>query len=119
MHRLLVLVCAACVVGAVVQPASTAREVTLLGTVGPGPSFFSLETLDEKLITRLKAGQYYFVIRDRSSLRNFHLYGPGIDRRTPVRAVHVYGWHLRLRKGIYTYVSDPQRGKMRQRFRVA
>lgn len=98
------------------QTAATARESLLYATVGPGP-ILSLDTGQEKTVTRVKAGRYYIVVRDRSVIRNFHLRGPGIDRRTPVKKVHAYEWHLRLRKGVYTYLSDPQ-SRTKKRFRV-
>lgn len=99
-----------------VQAAAPARESLLFATVGPGP-VLTLETGQEKTVTRIKAGRYYIVVRDRSVIRNFHLRGPGIDRRTPVKKVHAYAWHLRLRKGVYTFLSDPQ-SRTKKRFRV-
>ena len=116
MRRLLVL---ACVLAAAVtcgRAASATHEVLLFATVGPGPVLL-LQTPGLDDVKRIRAGRYYIVVRDRSIIRNFHLRGPGIDRRTPVVKVHAYAWHLRLRKGTYTFWSDPQ-GRTKKRFRV-
>ena len=33
---------------------------------------------------KLKAGTYIFKINDKSSIHNFHLTGPGVDKKTSV-----------------------------------
>ena len=118
LRNLVVPVLAALALLAVVPTASSQREILLFATVGPGP-ILTLETPALRTVTRLRAGRYYIVVRDRSITRNFHLRGPGVDRRTPVGAKpRAYPWHLRLRPGVYTYQSDPQSRTMKKRFRV-
>jgi plastocyanin len=48
-------------------------------------------------------------IRDRSPIHNFHLTGPGVDKKTSVPAVHTTKWTVTLKKGIYRFVCDPHR----------
>src|SRR5687767_2270392 len=52
---------------------------TVQGTVGPG---FTIDMkLGGKSLTRLKAGvRYRLRVSDRSSIHNFHLTGPGVNR---------------------------------------
>src|SRR4029450_9548974 len=58
---------------------SAALAKTVNGTVGPG--FTIGLTMHGKKVTKLKAGTAYrFVIRDRSSIHDFHLSGPGLNR---------------------------------------
>ena len=78
---------------------------TLTGTVGPG---FTI-TMNKKTV---KAGRYVIIIRDRSSIHNFHLTGPGINKTTSVPAVHTTKWTVRLKKGTYHFVCDPHRSIM-------
>jgi hypothetical protein len=58
--------------------AATAK--TFYGTVGPTMTI-TLKRANGKVVHRIGAGTHTFVIRDRSSMHNFHLLGPGIDRR--------------------------------------
>jgi alcohol dehydrogenase (cytochrome c) len=80
----------------------TARTNTLIGTDGPG---FTI-TMNKKTV---KAGRYVITIRDRSPIHNFHLTGPGVDKKTSVPAVHTTKWTVTLKKGIYRFVCDPHR----------
>jgi plastocyanin len=82
-----------------------ARTNTLIGTDGPG---FTI-TMNKKTV---KAGRYVIIIRDRSSIHNFHLTGPGVNKTTSVPAVHTTKWTVRLKKGTYHFVCDPHRSIM-------
>jgi hypothetical protein len=55
-------------------------------------------------------------VTDRSAKFNFHLAGPGIDRRTSRPFVGSANWSLRLAAGTYRYGSDP--GKLKGRLLV-
>jgi len=88
-----------------VAPAAPAPRI--IATVGPGP-LFVVENVRGAPVKVLRAGRYAFLVRDRSNIRNFHLFGPGVDKRTPVKTVKGYIWFLNLRKGTYRYRSDPQ-----------
>ena len=53
-----------------------------------------------KKVTRLKAGRYRIVVRDRSHMHNFHLTGPGVNKKTVVVAHrHVTTWTVTLQEG--------------------
>ena len=97
--------------------AATARTVN--GTVGPG--FTIGLTMQGKKVTRLNAGTAYrFVIRDRSSIHDFHLSGPGFNRvLTGVEFTGTKSFLLRLKKGSYRFVCDPHSRSMRGGFLVS
>jgi plastocyanin len=91
---------------------------TVQGSVGPG---FTINlTLGGKKVTKLKAGVHYrFRISDRSSIHDFHLTGPGLDRMlTSVDFMGTKSVVLTLKKGVYRYVCDPHSGSMHGSFRV-
>jgi plastocyanin len=73
---------------------------TLTGTDGPG---FTI-TMSKKTV---KAGAYVITIHDRSGIHNFHLTGPGVNKKTSVPAVGTTTWKLTLKKGTYKFVCDP------------
>jgi plastocyanin len=90
---------------------------TLTATVGPGATI-SLR-LGGKKVARLKAGRYRIVVRDRSHMHNFHLTGPGVNKKTGVAAHGARTWTVTLRKGkTYRYVCDPHKAFMKGSFRV-
>lgn len=101
---------------ALFAPAS-AKANTFYGRVGPG-STITLKRADGTVVRRVKHGRHTFVIRDRSSIHNFHLYGPGVDRRTGEAFTGRRRWAVRLRAGVYRYRCDPHRATMRGRFTV-
>jgi plastocyanin len=98
---------------------SAATAKTVNGTVGPG--FTIGLTMQGKKVTRLKAGvPYRFAISDRSSIHNFHLSGPGLNRvLTSVGFTGTKSFVLRLKKGTYSFVCDPHSGFMRGSFSVS
>jgi plastocyanin len=98
---------------------SAASAKTVNGTVGPG--FTIGLTMHGKKVTRLKAGAAYrFVIRDRSSIHDFHLSGSGLNRvLTSVEYTGTKSFVLRLKKGSYRFVCDPHSGIMHGRFQVS
>jgi hypothetical protein len=57
-------------------------------------------------------------VRDRSRRHNFHLTGPGVNRRTAVARTGTVTWNLTLRAGTFRYVSDPQARRVRGSFVV-
>jgi hypothetical protein len=85
---------------AVAFPAAAATPL-LKGTVGPG---FTI-TLPKK---PTRAGKYTFVITDKATIHNFHLVGPGVNKKLttlggtgtskPVT--------LALKKGTYRFFCD-------------
>ena len=98
---------------------SAAPAKTVNGTVGPG--FTIGLAMQGKKVTKLKAGTAYrFVISDRSSIHDFHLSGPGLNRvLTGVEYTGTQSFVLRLKKGSYSFVCDPHAGFMHGRFQVS
>jgi hypothetical protein len=65
----------------------------------------------------LRAGRYRLVVRDASRRRNFHLAGPGFNRRTGTAFRGTAVWTAGLRRGTYRYGSDPEPLERRLRVR--
>jgi plastocyanin len=80
-------------VGTVAAPTQT-----LGGGVGPGKKI--------TLTRRAKAGKAILTIRDRSSKDNFHLTGPGVNKKTGVKFMGTVKWTVTLQAGTYTFRSD-------------
>jgi hypothetical protein len=55
------------------------------------------------------AGSYRIAVRDTAKTQNFHLTGPGVNRKTAVAGTSRATWSVRLRAGKYTYRSDRKR----------
>lgn len=86
--------------------AAQASTPTLNGTVGPGFSIVLQQ--GGKAVKSLKAGTYKLVVADKSSIHNFHLIGPGLNRTvTSVAFVGTKTATVTLKKGTYTYQCDP------------
>jgi hypothetical protein len=83
-------------------PAAPAR---LSGRVGPGATI-TLTNAAGKRATRVKAGRYRITVRDVSRSDNFHLTGPGLNRKTGVRFRGTTTWTVTLKAGRYVYRSD-------------
>jgi plastocyanin len=106
----------AAIIAAIIVPAAGAATGKLVGTDGPG---FTI-TLKQagKTVTKLKAGTYTITIQDKSNLHNFHLTGPGVNKKTSVGAVKSYTWTVTLTKGTYKYICDPHKTIMKGSFTV-
>jgi len=52
-------------------------------------------------------GTYRVTVVDRSTTRNFHLVGPGLNRRTSKPFMGTATWRLDLAAGTYRFGSDP------------
>jgi plastocyanin len=101
--------------GTTTPPAAAPKR--LVGTVGPGFSI-SLRTATGALAKLVGAGTYRLTINDRSASHNFHLVGPGVNRKTAVAFRGTVTWTLRLRPGTYRFVCDPHASRMKGSFRV-
>jgi plastocyanin len=110
------LVALAVLVAALAAPAALAATPTLNGTVGPG--FTITLKQGSKLVTKLKAGTYVFKIADKSTIHDFHLTGPGVNKKTTVAGQGTTTWKLTLKKGTYKYVCDPHASIMHGAFTV-
>jgi plastocyanin len=120
MHRRFSVALASVLTAAsLVAPTTAAPTATRLNaTVGPGFTI-TLRTAAGAKVTRLKAGTYRITVRDRASFHNFHLRGPGLNRRTGVEFVGTRTWTVTLRAGRYSYICDPHATSLRGSFRVA
>ena len=85
-------------VGTVVTPPPTLK---LTGTVGPGAKI--------SLARSAKAGKAVITIRDRTKKDNFHLVGPGVNKKTGVAFTGTVKWTVTLRAGTYKFRSDAHR----------
>ena len=81
---------------------TNANTGTSTGTVGPG---FTI-TMNKKTV---KAGTYVVTIHDLASIHDFHLTGPGVDKKTSVGGTGTTKWTVKLKKGTYQFVCDPHR----------
>jgi copper binding plastocyanin/azurin family protein len=89
-------------------PPPAAAPARLSGKVGPGKAI-SLKTAAGGRVSSLKAARYRITVRDLTKADNFHLVGPGVNRKTRVGAKSTLVWTLSLRAGKYTYRSDATR----------
>jgi plastocyanin len=100
-----------------VAATAQAKSAALVGEVGPG---FKIEV--EKNGTDLKtikAGTYRIKIEDKSSFHNFHLIGPGLNKKTSISFKGQTSWTIKLKRGKYTYQCDPHiAAGMKGSFRV-
>jgi len=79
--------------------------VTLKGEVGPG---FTIEVERAgKDLKTIKAGTYRIKVEDKATTHNFHLFGPGLNKKTGVGFKGETTWTIRLKPGRYTYQCDP------------
>jgi plastocyanin len=109
----------AAIVAALVAPtagAAGAATGKLVGTDGPG---FTI-TLKQggTTVKTLKAGTYTITVQDKSNIHNFHLTGPGVNKKTSVGALGTTTWKVTLKKGTYKYVCDPHVTIMHGLFKV-
>jgi plastocyanin len=102
--------------GLVVVASASAAVPTLNATDGPG---FTITLKKGKTkVTSLKAGKYKIVVKDLSNIHNFHLKGPGVEKKTGVGAKGTFTWTVTLKKGTYKYICDPHAAIMKGSFKV-
>ena len=104
MNRFRITILLAVVAGvlAIAAPSQAALPKKLTGTVGPG---FTI-TMNKKTVT---AGTYVITVHDLASIHDFHLTGPGVDKKTSVSGTGTTKWTVKLKKGTYHFVCDPHR----------
>jgi plastocyanin len=104
-------------VAALVVAPAYAKTPMLNGEVGPG---FSIEVKKAgKDLKTIKAGTYRIKVEDKASIHNFHLFGPGLNKKTGVPFKGETTWTIKLKPGRYTYQCDPHAlSGMKGRFRV-
>ena len=89
-------------------PASMGNAATpkLSGVSGPGFTI-TLKSGGAPVKT-LKAGSYTIAVSDKSSIHNFHLFGPGVNKKTSVPFTGNQTWTVTLKPGTYTFPCDIQ-----------
>jgi hypothetical protein len=92
-------------VGSATLPTPAPAPTRLSGRVGPGAKI-TLTNAAGKRATQVKAGRYRITVRDISRAENFHLTGPGLNRKTGVRFRGTTTWTVSLKAGRYVYRSD-------------
>jgi plastocyanin len=99
-------VVAAALATAAASTAGTRATPKLVGEVGPG---FTIEVTNaaDKDVKKLKAGSYTIKVEDKSNIHNFHLMGPGVNKKTGVSFKGTQSWTVELKAGTYTYQCDP------------
>jgi plastocyanin len=89
--------------------------VKLTGKVGPRKTI-SLKK-GTAPVKALAAGRYRLAVTDATKGDNFHLIGPGVNRKTGVKFKGGATWTLTLKPGKYTFRSDATK-KLKRTFSV-
>jgi plastocyanin len=97
--------------------ASTASTPKLTASVSD-PFNISLKKGTTK-VTKLKAGTYLITVKDTAADHNFHLTGPGVNKKTSISGKSTTTWKVVLKKGTYKYVCDPHSSFMKGSFTVS
>jgi hypothetical protein len=92
-------------VGNVVAPPPVKK---LTAQVGPKRSII-VKSSSGARVTKLAAGKYKLTVKDLSKTDNFHLVGPGVNRKTGVKPRATVAWTVTFRAGKVTYRSDAHR----------
>lgn len=89
----------------------------LQARVGPG---FTISFTDDAgtRITKLDPGTYVIEVEDEASEHNFHLIGPGVDKKTSLPGEGKETWTVTFKDGTYTYLCDPHSSSMKGQFTV-
>jgi plastocyanin len=116
LKRLRLILAAAAAVALVTAAPGGAAATKLVASVGPSTTITL--TKAGKKVTTLKPGSYSITVNDKSTMHNFHLTGPGINKLTTVAFQGTKKWTVTLKKGTYKFVCDPHRTFMKGSFRV-
>ena len=81
---------------------STTTVLKMSASVGPGQKIAFARTA--------KAGKTTITIRDLTTKDNFHLTGPGVNKKTGVAFKGTVKWTVTLKAGTYAYRSDAHKG---------
>jgi plastocyanin len=100
-----------------VNAATSKESFDLKGEVYPNYKIEFVNRADVKVKT-VKAGTKRIKIEDKSSIHNFHLKGPGVNKSTSVGFVGERIWTVKLKPGKYSYWCDPHSSMMRGSFKV-
>jgi plastocyanin len=105
-------------VGNVQPPPPPPALKRLIASVGPGFTI-SLKSTAGRRMARVAAGRYRITVRDRSAAHNFHLTGPGVNKKTSVSFRGTRTWTVRFQKGKrYRFRCDPHAARMKGTLRA-
>ena len=102
--------------GALAVPTVAAAR-PFYGTVA-APSTITLEKASSANVTHASPGRRKFVISDQSSFHNFHLLGPGVNKKTAVDFTGSRTWRVTLSVGTYKFRCDSHPTTMHGSFSV-
>ena len=77
----------------------------------------TLNTASGSRVKSVVENIYKLTVTDSSNKQNFHLTGPGVNKKTGIRAKARVTWTVRLQPGKYTYRSDKNR-RLKRTFTV-
>ena len=77
----------------------------------------SLNTASGSRVRSVVENTYRLTVTDSSKKQNFHLTGPGVNRKTSVKGKTRATWTIQLKPGSYTYRSDKNR-RLKRTFTV-
>ena len=117
MFRAILLTLTVAAVAAILVSPVQAKSSGLTGEVGPG---YSIEVKKgNKDLKTIKAGTYRIKVEDKASIHNFHLKGPGLNKKTGISFTGETTWTIKLKPGTYTYQCDPHASSgMKGHFKV-
>jgi plastocyanin len=117
MFRTTLFALAAAAAAVAIVASAQARSTGLTGEVGPG---YSIEVQKAgKDLKTIKAGTYRIKVEDKAAIHNFHLMGPGLNKKTGISFKGETTWTIKLKPGRYTYQCDPHAASgMKGHFRV-
>jgi plastocyanin len=117
MFRRALFTLAAAAMAVAIVASAQAKSTGLTGEVGPG---YSIEVQKAgKDLKTIKAGTYKIKVEDKGSIHNFHLKGPGVNKKTGISFKGETTWTIKLKPGRYTYQCDPHASMgMKGSFRV-
>ena len=78
----------------------------LVGSTGPDSAMNITLKKGTTKVTKLKHGAYTIVVKDIAATHNFHLTGPGVNKKTGVASKGTVTWTVTLKKGTYKYQCD-------------
>jgi hypothetical protein len=105
------------VIAAALAVPAVAAARPFYGTVGPGS--ITLKRANGTTVNHASPGARKFVISDQSSGHNFHLFGPGVGKKTGIAFVGSRTWKVTLSVGTYKFRCDAHPTTMRGSFGVS
>jgi hypothetical protein len=96
----------------------SARSVPRLTATVCCAQTISLVDAHGHVVHKLTHGTYSIVVHDKSTMHDFHLTGPGVNKSTSIGTTSSQTWRLKLKPGTYRYHCDAHPSTMHGSFRV-